>query len=48
MRRALQAGMLLLVTLLGPAPVTAHDVDVTSVARVFLDEIVRRAAGRTA
>lgn len=43
MRRALRAGMLLLVTSLGPAPpLAAHDVDVTSVARVFLDEIGER------
>ena len=40
MRGALRAGLLLLATFLGPAPpVAAHDVDVTSVARVFLDEI---------
>jgi hypothetical protein len=39
--------MLLLVTSLGPAPpVAAHDVDVTSVARVFLDEIALDDSGR--
>jgi hypothetical protein len=35
-----RAGLLFLLGALGPtAPVAAHDVDVTSVARVFLDEI---------
>jgi len=39
----LAAGALTLLALVAPPPVGAHDVDVTSVARVFLDEI---AAGR--
>jgi len=42
-KRAARAALLLLVASLGPVePLAAHDVDVTSVARVFLDEVGER------
>jgi hypothetical protein len=46
MRRAAALLIPLLVGLAPPAPVAAHDVDVTSVARIFLDEIGLGTNGR--
>ena len=39
MKTTARVALLALLTALGPPPLAAHDVDVTSVARVFLDEI---------